>query len=97
MRSGSVSGLPCRNLCHGAQRIAAAGCASLLIMVPAWADYWAYCIHSKIRIESRPPADVGRAYIASSLCTLGSFKHVSDARSFAMKNWKGEGQSCACR
>ncbi len=49
-------------------------------------DYWVYCIHGKIRIESRPPADVGRSYIASSLCTLGSFRHVSDARSFAQKN-----------
>ncbi len=86
-----------RVLCRGAQRIAAASCASLLIVGPAWADYWVYCIHGKIRIESRPPADVGRSYIASSLCTLGSFRHVSDARSFAQKNWKGEGQNCACR
>jgi hypothetical protein len=97
MGVASAWGFPRRNLCRGAQRIVAASCTSLLIMPPAWADYWVYCFHSKIRIESRPPADVGRSYVASSLCTLGSFMHVSDARSFAMKNWKGEGQSCACR
>lgn len=71
--------------------------ASLAAPGAALADYWVYCIHGKVKIESRPPADVGRSYISTSLCTLGSFKHVSDARSFATKNWKGEGQSCACR
>jgi len=82
---------------HWARTIAAASCANLLAVAPAAADYWVYCIHNRIRIESRPPADVGRSYIATSLCTLGSFRHVSDARSFATKNWRGEGQSCACR
>lgn len=59
--------------------------------------YWVYCIHGRIRIESRPPADVGRSYISSSLCTLQGFRHNSDARSFAQRNWGGEGGSCACR
>lgn len=80
-----------------ARTIAVASCASLLTVAPAAADYWVYCVHSRIRIESRPPTDVGRSFIATSLCTLGSFRHVSDARSFATKNWRGEGQSCACR
>lgn len=73
------------------------GAAMVLLPGPALADYWVYCIHSKIRIESRPPADVGRSHISSSMCTLGSFRHVGDARSFAQRNWRGEGQSCACR
>lgn len=34
---------------------------------------------------------------ATSLCSLGSFRQVSDARSFALKYGKDQGQSCACR
>lgn len=83
--------------CHSAMLAMGVGFAVLAAPTAALADYWVYCIHGKIKIESRPPADVGRSYISTSLCTLGSFKHVSDARSFATKNWKGEGQSCACR
>ncbi len=97
MAVGSVAKRRHHAVRDGARIIAAVSCASLLGVAPAAADYWVYCIHSRIRIESRPPADVGRSYIATSLCTLGSFRHVSDARSFATKNWRGEGQSCACR
>lgn len=73
------------------------GLVALSAPTAALADDRVYCIHSKIKIESRPPADVGRSYSSSSLCTLGAFKNVSDARRFATENWKGEGQSCACR
>lgn len=72
-------------------------CTLLLTPATAFADYWVYCIHNKIKVESRPPADVGRSYIASSICTFGSFRHSSDAQSFAQKNWGGEGKNCACR
>ena len=83
------------------RRHAAVGALALLGagMLPgaALADYWVYCIHGRVRIESRPPADVGRSYIASSICAFQSFVHISDARSFAQRNWRGEGQACSCR
>lgn len=97
MGVGAVSKRLNHPVSRWARTIAAASCVSLLTVSPAAADYWVDCIHSRIRIESRPAADVGRSYIASSLCTLGSFSHVSDARSFATKSWRGEGQTCACR
>lgn len=93
MGAGSVSGNLERILCRRAQMIAAAGFASLLVIAPAGADNRVSCIHSKIWIESRLPADIGRSDIATSLCTLGSFKHVSDARSFALKNGKAKARA----
>jgi hypothetical protein len=68
-----------------------------LMPTGAYADYWVYCINNRIKVESRPPADVGRSHISTGICTLGSFKHSSDAQSFAKKNWGGENNSCACR
>ena len=97
MGAGSVSGNLERILCRRAQMTAAAGFASLPVIAPTGAANRVSCIYGKIRIESRPPDDVGRSYVASSLCALGSFKHITDARSFALKNGKGQGQSCACR
>lgn len=79
------------------RRTLAAVLASSAVLSPgaAIADYGFHCLHGKIRTESGPPTDVGRPHVASSLCTRGSF--LSDARGFATKNWRGDGQACSCR
>jgi hypothetical protein len=80
-------------------RFAAAILAATVALAPgvARADYWVYCVHGTLRVESRPPADVTRSHIAGAVCSFGQFRHVSDARGFAQRNFGGEGRSCSCR
>jgi hypothetical protein len=82
------------------KRISGAAALVALWLAPtaALADYWVYCIHNKIKIESRAPKDVERQYTTGSICTFGQFNHAGDAQRFSTKNFGGaEGHKCACR
>ncbi|MGE0424601.1 MAG: hypothetical protein AB7O88_20245 [Reyranellaceae bacterium] len=73
--------------------------AALLALAPVAArasGYYVYCANSKIEVDSR---DFGQMKSArgSGICQLGSFGYLSDAQSFAKKNFGGVGGKCSCR
>ena len=70
-----------------------------LAMVPtaALADYWVYCANNKIEVDGRNP-DQMRIARGSGVCQMGpKFGFLSDAQSFAQRNFGGAGRSCSCR
>ena len=77
--------------------IAAALAALLLAPGTALADYWVYCANNKIEVDGRNP-DQMRIARGSGLCQMGpKFGFLSDAQSFAQRNFGGAGRACSCR
>ena len=64
---------------------------------PAFADYYVYCANSRIEVDSRNP-DQMRIARGSGVCQMGPrFGFLSDAQSFAQRNFGGAGRPCSCR
>ena len=58
--------------------------------------YSVYCANSRIEIDSRTLEQMKSAR-GSDVCRFGEFDYLSDAQSFAQKNFGGAGTSCSCR
>ena len=58
--------------------------------------YYVYCANGRIEVDSRNPQQM-RAARGSGVCMLGQFNYLSDAQSFAQKNFGGPGKKCSCR
>ena len=68
-----------------------------LMPVPAMAGYYVYCANGRVEVDSRNPAQM-RSARGSGVCQLGTdFKYLSDAQSFAQRNFGGAGKACSCR
>lgn len=77
--------------------LAWAGAASAQARIEtAQSGYYVYCANGKIEVDSRPP-DQMRSARGSNLCMLSQFGFLSDAQSFAQKNFGGAGKPCSCR
>jgi hypothetical protein len=71
--------------------------AALLAPTAALADYWVYCANNKIEVDGRNP-DQMRIARGSGVCQMGpKFGFLSDAQSFAQRNFGGAGRACSCR
>jgi hypothetical protein len=73
--------------------------AALLALTPFTAQaasYFVYCANDKIEVDSRDFNQMKSAR-GSGICQLGAFDYLSDAQSFAQKNFGGPGKKCSCR
>ncbi len=73
--------------------------AALIALTPFAAhaaSYFVYCANDKIEVDSRDFNQMKSAR-GSGICQLGSFNYLSDAQSFAQKNFGGPGKKCSCR
>lgn len=59
-------------------------------------QYAVFCANDRIEIDMRSLEQM-RGARGSGVCLLGSFDYLSDAQSFAKKNFGGEGAACRCR
>jgi hypothetical protein len=59
------------------------------------AQYFVYCANGRIEVDSRNPEQM-RSARGSGVCLLGQFHYLSDAQTFAQRNFGGEGRSCSC-
>ncbi|HBD10474.1 MAG TPA: hypothetical protein DCZ69_19670 [Syntrophobacteraceae bacterium] len=70
------------------------------LVMPALAQsstqYSVYCANGKIEVDMRTPAQMKSAR-GSDVCQLSEFNYLSDAQSFAKKNFGGVGAKCSCR
>jgi hypothetical protein len=72
------------------------GVISLLPM-PALASYYVYCANGRVEVDGRNPQQM-RSARGSGICQMGAeFKYLSDAQSFAQRNFGGAGKPCSCR
>ena len=63
----------------------------------ALADYYVYCANNRIEVDGRNP-DQMRGARGSGVCQMGpKFGFLSDAQSFAQRNFGGAGRACSCR
>ncbi|MCW5772329.1 MAG: hypothetical protein KIT16_11880 [Rhodospirillaceae bacterium] len=62
----------------------------------AQSHYYVYCANGKIEVDSRDPEQM-RSARGSDTCMLSRFNYLSDAQSFARKNFNGVGARCACK
>jgi hypothetical protein len=62
----------------------------------AQTHYYVYCANGKIEVDSRNPEQM-RSARGSDTCMLSRFNYLSDAQSFAQKNFGGPGKTCSCR
>lgn len=69
---------------------------AVLATASASTQYSVFCANDRIEIDSRSFEQMKVAR-GSGLCLLGSFGYLSDAQSFAKKNFGGAGASCSCR
>jgi hypothetical protein len=88
--------------------IVALGAAALAALAPAHAEnrfaptqlaqthYYVYCANGKIEVDSRNPEQM-RSARGSDTCMFSRFNYLSDAQSFAQKNFGGPGKKCSCR
>lgn len=77
--------------------VAALAAAAVLTPMSAFADYYVYCANNRIEVDSRNP-DQMRSARGSGTCQMGpKFGFLSDARSFAQRNFGGAGRFCSCR
>ena len=81
--------------------VAVAMCCALFVLVlPPSAQsstkYSVYCANGKIEVDMRTPEQMKSAR-GSDVCQLGEFNYLSDAQSFAKKNFGGVGAKCSCR
>ena len=68
--------------------------SALLAPVAAHADYYVYCANNRIEVDGRSP-DQMRIARGSGVCQMGpKFGFLSDAQSFAQRNFGGAGRSC---
>lgn len=74
----------------------AAALAALTPFTAQAAGYFVYCANDKIEVDSRDFNQMKSAR-GSGICQLGSFNYLSDAQSFAQKNFGGPGKKCSCR
>ena len=58
--------------------------------------YYVYCASDKIEVDSRSPEQMKIAR-GSGVCQFARFNYLSDAQSFAKKNFGGPGNKCACK
>ena len=71
-------------------------CAAMLPLA-AQASYYVYCANNRIEVENRDPNQM-RIARGSGVCRMGpTFGFLSDAQSFAQRNFGGAGRSCSCR
>lgn len=69
----------------------------LMAPVAAFASYYVYCANSRIEVDSRDPNQM-RIARGSGVCQMGpAFGFLSDAQSFAQRNFGGAGRTCSCR
>ncbi len=59
-------------------------------------SYFVHCANGKIEVDSRNLQQMKTAR-GSSVCQLGGFNFLSDAQSFAQKNFGGAGKTCSCK
>jgi len=77
--------------------VAAVAMAALLAPAAALADYYVYCANNRIEVDSRNPEQMASAR-GSGTCQMGpKFGFLSDAQSFAQRNFGGAGRACSCR
>lgn len=63
----------------------------------AQANAWVYCANGKIEVDTRNPEQM-RIARGSGMCQMGpQFNFMSDAQTFAQRNFGGPGRSCSCR
>lgn len=80
-------------------RFVFAALAAVVLLAPAaaLADYYVYCANSRIEVDSRNPEQM-RSARGSGMCQMGpKFGFLSDAQSFAQRNFGGAGRPCSCR
>lgn len=71
--------------------------AALLAPATALANYYVYCANGRIEVDGREP-DQMRIARGSGVCQMGPrFGFLSDAQSFAQRNFGGPGRACSCR
>jgi hypothetical protein len=75
-------------------------CALAYLVMPSVAQssakYSVYCANGKIEVDMRN-LDQMKSARGSDVCQLGEFNYLSDAQSFAKKNFVGVGAKCSCR
>jgi hypothetical protein len=75
-------------------------CALAYLLMPSVAQsstkYSVYCANGKIEVDMRTPEQMKNAR-GSDVCQFGEFNYLSDAQSFAKKNFGGVGAKCSCR
>ena len=81
--------------------VAAAALATVLLSGPhqaaaATSHYYVYCANGRIEVSHSDPNQM-RIARGSGVCMLGQFNYLSDAQSFAQRNFGGAGRSCSCR
>jgi hypothetical protein len=81
--------------------VAAAALAAVLLSGPhqaaaATSHYYVYCANGRIEVSHSDPNQM-RIARGSGVCMLGQFNYLSDAQSFAQRNFGGAGRSCSCR
>jgi len=63
----------------------------------AFASYYVYCANGRIEVDGRNPEQM-RSARGSGVCQMGpKFGFLSDAQSFAQRNFGGAGRPCSCR
>ena len=76
------------------------GCTLFGLALPPSAQsstkYSVYCANGKIEVDMRT-AEQMKSARGSDVCQLGEFNYLSDAQSFAKKNFGGVGAKCSCR
>ena len=80
-------------------RVIFLGVVALLTLLPmsASASYYVYCANGRVEVDGRNPAQM-RSARGSGVCQLGAdFRYLSDAQSFAQRNFGGAGKACSCR
>jgi hypothetical protein len=81
------------------RRLLAGIIAAALTAMPGAAraqSYFVHCANGKIEVDSRNLQQMKTAR-GSSVCQLGGFNYLSDAQSFAQKNFGGAGKTCSCK
>lgn len=76
---------------------AALAVAVVLAPAAALADYYVYCANNRIEVDGRNPEQM-RIARGSGVCQMGPrFGFLSDAQTFAQRNFGGAGRTCSCR
>lgn len=70
--------------------------ASSLLHAQSSTKYSVYCASGKIEVDMRSLEQMKSAR-GSDVCQFGQFDYLSDAQSFAKKNFGGVGASCSCK
>ncbi len=67
-----------------------------LLMAQNKTTYSVYCANNRIEVDMRTLEQMKNAR-GSDICRLGKFNYLSDAQSFAQKNFGGVGAACSCK